>query len=149
LKILNNTQKLIIWLIDIGFIVYWSLIIFRVFPPELLFERYEKSEVQAWNWSFLPLDLAAALTGIAGNTLKRVNQEALIIASLVLTSVAGGMALAYWTVLGYFDLWWWLPNLILLLFPLWPLNQIFFLSANESREREQISIDMARRGKSK
>jgi hypothetical protein len=95
------------------------------------------------------LDLAAALTGIAGNTLKRVNQEALIIASLVLTSVAGGMALAYWTVLGYFDLWWWLPNLILLLFPLWPLNQIFFLSANESREREQISIDMARRGKSK
>ena len=118
--------------------MYWSLIIFRVFPPELLFEGYEKSEVQAWNWSFLPLDLAAALTGIAGNTLKRVNQEALIIASLVLTSVAGGMALAYWTVLGYFDLWWWLPNLVLLLFPLWPLKLIFGLSANESRDHRSL-----------
>jgi len=55
LKILNNTQKLVVWFIDIGFIVYWSLIIFRIFPPELLFEGYEKPEVQAWNWSFLPL----------------------------------------------------------------------------------------------
>lgn len=104
--------------------MYWSLIIFRIFPPELLFEGYEKPEVQAWNWSFLPLDLAAALTGIAGNTLKRLNQEALIITSLVLTAVAGGMALAYWTVLGYFDFWWWLPNLVLLIFPLWPLYGI-------------------------
>jgi hypothetical protein len=31
------------------------------------------------------------------------------------------MALAYWVVLGYFDLFWWLPNLVLLIFPLWPL----------------------------
>ncbi len=133
LKILNNTQKLVVWFIDIGFIVYWSLIIFRIFPPELLFEGYEKPEVQAWNWSFLPLDLAAALTGIAGNTLKRVNQEALIITSLVLTSVAGGMALAYWTVLGYFDFWWWLPNLVLLLFPLWPLYGIISRPKANSR----------------
>jgi hypothetical protein len=58
---------MIVWLIDIGFIVYWSLIVFRIFPPEILFEGYEKLEVQAWNWSFLPLDLAAALNRIPGH----------------------------------------------------------------------------------
>jgi hypothetical protein len=63
----------------------------------------------------------AAVTGIIGQTTKRFNSTVLLTVSLVLTSVAGGMALAYWVVLGYFDLFWWLPNLVLLVFPLWPL----------------------------
>jgi hypothetical protein len=119
--ILTKTQKAIVWVIDIGFIIYWSLIIFRVLPPEVMFEGYEKPEVQAWNWSFFPLDILAAVTGIIGQTTKRFNSTVLLTVSLVLTSVAGGMALAYWVVLGYFDLFWWLPNLVLLVFPLWPL----------------------------
>ena len=120
---LSTTQKTIVWVIDIGFIVYWSLIILRVLPPEVMFEGYEKREVQAWNWSFLPLDIAAAVTGIVGQTTKRLDSTVLLTTSLVLTSVAGGMALAYWVVLGYFDILWWVPNLVLLVFPLWPLYQ--------------------------
>ena len=118
---LSATQKTIVWVIDIGFIVYWSLIILRVLPPEVMFEGYEKPEVQAWNWSFLPLDIAAAVTGIVGQTAKRFDSTVLLTSSLVLTSVAGGMALSYWVVLGYFDILWWAPNLVLFLFPLWPL----------------------------
>jgi hypothetical protein len=118
---LTKSQKAIVWVIDIGFIVYWSLIILRVLPPEVMFEGYEKPEVQAWNWSFLPLDIAAAVTGIVGQTAKRCDSTVLLTSSLVLTSVAGGMALSYWVVLGYFDILWWAPNLVLFLFPLWPL----------------------------
>jgi hypothetical protein len=118
---LTRLQKVIIWLIDIGFIVYWCFIIFRVLPPEVMFEGYEKQEVQAWNWSFFPLDILAALTGIIAQTTKRLNAAVFLIISLVLTAVAGGMALAYWVVLGYYDMLWWAPNLFLLFFPLWPL----------------------------
>lgn len=127
---LTKTQKAIVWVIDIGFIVYWSLIILRVLPPEVMFEGHEKPEVQAWNWSFLPLDIAAAVTGIVGQTTKRLDSTVLLTTSLVLTSVAGGMALAYWVVLGYFDILWWAPNLVLLLFPLWPL---YFFITNPGR----------------
>ncbi len=118
---LTKFEKVVVWSIDLGFIVYWTMIVFRLLPPEAMFDGYEKPEVQAWNWSFLPLDLLASLTGIAGNTLKRVNQKVLLTTSLVLTSVAGGMAIGYWAFLGDFELTWWLPNLILLLFPLIPL----------------------------
>jgi hypothetical protein len=113
---LTRLQKVIIWLIDIG-----CFIIFRVLPPEVMFEGYEKQEVQAWNWSFFPLDILAALTGIIAQTTKRLNAAVFLIISLVLTAVAGGMALAYWVVLGYYDMLWWAPNLFLLFFPLWPL----------------------------
>lgn len=118
---LTKTQKAIVWAIDIGFILYWSLIVFRAIPAEAMFVGYEKPEVQAWNWSFLPLDILASLTGIAGNTLKRFNSKILLTVSLVLTSVAGGMAIGYWAFLADFEISWWAPNLVLLLFPLWPL----------------------------
>jgi hypothetical protein len=121
---LTAREKAIIWVIDIGFIVYWSLIVFRVLPPEVMFDGYEKPEVQAWNWSFLPLDLLAAVTGIIGNSTKRFNATVLLTISLVLTSVAGGMAIAYWAFYGYVDVSWWLPNLVLLVFPLWPLARL-------------------------
>lgn len=65
----------------------------------------------------------AALTGIIGQTTRRLNASVFLIISLVLTFVAGGMALAYWVVLGFYDILWWAPNLVLLVFPLWPLYQ--------------------------
>jgi hypothetical protein len=119
--VLTRTQKTIVWAIDLGFILYWTLIILRALPAEAMFTGYEKPEVQAWNWSFLPLDILASLTGIVGNTFKRLNSKVLITISLALTSVAGGMAICYWALLGDFEISWWAPNLFLLLFPLWPL----------------------------
>lgn len=133
---LTKLQKAIVWTIDIGFIVYWCLIVFRALPPEMMFEGYEKREVQAWNWSFLPLDILAALTGIIGQTTRRLNASVFLIISLVFTFVAGGMALAYWVVLGFYDILWWAPNLVLLVFPLWPLYQYVLTPVrSESHER--------------
>jgi hypothetical protein len=42
----------------------------------------------------------------------------LALISLLLTTVAGLMAVAYWTLLGEFDPAWFLPNLVLLVWPL-------------------------------
>lgn len=119
---LTRSQKVIVWAIDLGFIAYWLLISLRVLPAEAMFAGYEKPEVQAWNWSFLPLDILASVTGILGNTTNRLDKKTLLTISLVLTSVAGGMAVGYWAFIGDFELSWWLPNLVLLLFPIWPLT---------------------------
>ena len=119
---LTRTQKVIIWAIDLGFIIYWLLISLNILPAESMFAGYEKPEVQAWNWSFLPIDILAALTGIVGNTTSHFDKKTLLTISLVLTSVAGGMAVSYWALIGYYELSWWLPNLLLLLFPIWPLT---------------------------
>ena len=119
---LTRTQKVVVWAIDLGFITYWLLISLQILPAEAMFTGYETPEVQAWNWSFLPLDILASLTGILGNTTKRLDKKTLLTISLVLTSVAGGMAIGYWAFIGNFELSWWLPNLVLLLFPIWPLT---------------------------
>ena len=107
--------KILMWVIDLGFIVYWSLIITNALPAEAMFEGYNDPYVQAWNWSFFPLDIAASITGIVGLLVKR-NSHMLTVISLTLTAVAGGMAIAFWSFLGSFDLSWWAPNLFLCIF---------------------------------
>jgi hypothetical protein len=73
--------------------------------------------MQAWNWSFLPLDLAASLTGLWSLERLRagdVAATAVVGASLALTAAAGGMAISFWALRGWFDPVWWVPNLALL-----------------------------------
>ena len=51
---------------DIGFVVYCGLIVTGWFPALILFKDYDDPRVAAWNWSFLPSDVAASTTGLAG-----------------------------------------------------------------------------------
>ncbi|GAA2021369.1 hypothetical protein GCM10009839_17930 [Catenulispora yoronensis] len=106
---------------DIGFLLYWTLVTVHALPPEQMFHDYDQPSVAAWNWSFLPLDLLASVTGfLALRALRRGRPIglALLPLSLTLTSTAGGMALAYWAVAGDVELSWWLPNAFLLVFPI-------------------------------
>tara|TARA_R110002110_G_scaffold111174_2_gene276898 strand:- start:5188 stop:5634 length:447 start_codon:yes stop_codon:yes gene_type:complete len=111
---------------DIGFLLYWSVTALHVagvfhLPPEYLFKNYNNPLVFAWNWSFMPLDVALSLAGLAGMSLWRRGHPAarsLVAFSLALTFCAGLMAIAFWTITGDFDLGWWLPNLFLLVWPL-------------------------------
>lgn len=106
---------------DIGFIAYWLLIVTNALPAEAMFEEYTDPRVAAWNWSFLPLDIAASLTGLAGaHALRRGSVTAIprIGVSLALTATAGGLAVVYFAQRGQFDPAWLIPNLALLLFPL-------------------------------
>ena len=44
--------------------------------------------------------------------------------SVVLTFCAGLMAVAFWTLRGDFDLGWWIPNLYLVVWPLWAVRRL-------------------------
>ena len=54
---------------DIGFLFYWAVSAAFVagwvdIPPEYLFSDYYDPRVFAWNWSFLPLDIAFSVVGL-------------------------------------------------------------------------------------
>ena len=72
-------------IVGLGFIAYWAITLAGVIPDEYLFKDYDNPILSAWNWSFLPLDLAISASG--------------------LTAL-------------------WLPNLFLLLYPLWFLPKL-------------------------
>ena len=107
--------------VDFGFIAYWAITLAGVIPDEYLFKDYDNPILSAWNWSFLPLDLAISATGLSA--LRRAKRgrrwKKLALVSLVLTSCSGLMAVSFWTLRADFDPAWWLPNAFLLLYPLW------------------------------
>jgi len=108
---IGRTGKTVLLTIDFGFIFYWLLIALNLIPHEWVFQNYDDPNVRAWNWSFLPLDIAASITGFIG--IKGKGNLALLVISSTLTMVAGGMALAFWGIQSFFNLGWWLPNLFL------------------------------------
>lgn len=111
---------------DIAMIIYWAvsaaaLLRLIVLPSGAMYAGYGTPLVDAWNWSFAPLDIAFAVSGLWSVRLFVRGDAAWrgwAIVSLTLTMCAGGMAIAFWSLQGSFDLAWWLPNLILLLAPL-------------------------------
>lgn len=109
--VLGRTARNALLVIDFGFILYWLLIALKLIPHEWVFQNYDDSNVRAWNWSFLPLDIAASVTGLIG--IKGRGNRGLLIISSTLTSVAGGMAIAFWSIQGFFNLGWWTPNIFL------------------------------------
>lgn len=115
-----RATKVLMLLTDIGFVVYFTVTGLALIPPEWAFADYTSPLMVAWNWSFLWIDLAASLTGLASLALLRRGSPSgpgLMLVSLVLTMASGLMAIAFWTLRGDFSLAWWLPNLFLLLFP--------------------------------
>ncbi|MFO1524466.1 MAG: DUF5360 family protein [Turneriella sp.] len=107
---------------DIGFILYWVITLIGVIPASYLFKDYLNPILSAWNWSFLPLDLMISFSGLWSLRLMskadaRWKNVALI--SLALTFASGLMALSFWTIRHDFDISWWLPNLYLMLYPVY------------------------------
>jgi hypothetical protein len=107
-------------LTDGGFVLYWLITALALIPPEYLYNDYTQPILVAWNWSFLPLDLAVSLTGFLALAQARRGRawEGLALLSLAFTSASGLNALAFWVIRREFDPTWWLPNLYLLLYPL-------------------------------
>jgi len=111
---------------DLLFLAYWlaagaSAAGLIALPPSLMYAGYDEPRVAAWNWSFFPIDLAFSLTGLAAVRAARRGDrlwKPLALISLILTMVAGLMAVAYWTLLGEFDPAWFLPNLALVIWPM-------------------------------
>lgn len=111
---------------DVLFLLYWAAALGDLFglfelPAQLMYAGYREPQVAAWNWSFFPLDIGFSVLGLWAVRLARAGNQLwrpIALVSLVLTLVAGLMAVAYWTILKQFDPSWFLPNLALLIWPL-------------------------------
>lgn len=107
--------------VDIGFILYWIITYSGVIPGEYLFPDYHNALLVTWNWSFFPLDIFISATGLGSIYLfkrRRPAWRGIALISLVLTFCSGLQAIAFWSIQGWFDVSWWLPNLFLLIYPL-------------------------------
>ncbi|MFN6112864.1 MAG: DUF5360 family protein [Bacteroidota bacterium] len=116
-----KTLRYFFLLVDIGFIVYWAITALGLIPLQYLYSDYTNPILVHWNWSFFPLDILISATGLSSIVLySRQNRRwrSIALISLVLTSVSGLQAVSYWTLAGETDLTWWIPNLFLLVYPL-------------------------------
>ena len=113
--------KPLLVLVDAGLLLYWFMVITDLFPKDLRFRDYSNEIVQAWNWSFVPLDVAAALVVFLGVFLmnrKIAAGELVLMFGLTLTFCAGFMAISFWAYYGDFEIFWWGANSILMIVPL-------------------------------
>ncbi|MEO9132789.1 MAG: DUF5360 family protein [Sphingomonas sp.] len=117
---------------DLMFLAYWSLSLLHVahiitLPSEIMYSDFRQPRVVAWNWSFLPLDLifsGCGLTAVAASRCGNIIWRPLALMSLAFTIAAGWMAISYWILLGEFNPGWFIPNLILALWPLFFLPRL-------------------------
>lgn len=114
-------------LVDIGFILYWIIIILKIIPGENLYNDYTNPILVHWNWSFFPLDMLVSATGLTSIYLfKRGNPrwKNLTLISLALTSCSGLQAISFWIYHHDYNWSWWAPNLFLLCYPIYFIIQI-------------------------
>ncbi|MBA3826585.1 MAG: DUF5360 family protein, partial [Ktedonobacterales bacterium] len=105
--------RVVMLVTDIGFIVYWAITGLHLIPPQYLYHDATNPLLVAWNWSFLPLDLAISATGLTGWWLWRRGSGfwlPLVVVSLTLTVCSGLQAIAFWALRGDFAADWWLVN---------------------------------------
>lgn len=125
-------------LLDWGMITYWSIISLGALaiitlPKSFMYDGYGTPVIDAWNWSFAPLDILFAVLGLASIQLERRQDsrwKALAIASLSLTFCAGLMAIGFWAIRGDFNPSWWIPNILLMILPIYWFFPLFAVPAS-------------------
>ncbi|MFD9068996.1 DUF5360 family protein, partial [Streptomyces lasiicapitis] len=63
--------KIAMLVTDLGFLAYWSAALLALIPAEYAYKDYGDPVMSDWNYSFLPLDVAASATGLASLYLCR------------------------------------------------------------------------------
>ena len=117
---MSPTYKRLLVAVDAGLLLYWAAVFLNLIPEHLRFKDYSNQVIQAWNWSFFPLDVAAALTVFLGAHLTRVGSrigDLVLTVGLMLTFCAGFMAISFWSFYRDFDPLWWGPNALLMIVP--------------------------------
>ncbi|RRJ63380.1 hypothetical protein EHV15_10950 [Paenibacillus oralis] len=121
---MKKSLKVLMLITDIGFLLYWMITFLGLLPKEMLYKDYTNEIAVAWNMSFIPLDILISVTGLTSILLYRRGERLwapFCIVSLSLTFCSGLQAIAFWAIRGDFDIGWWIPNLFLLLYPLFYL----------------------------
>ena len=115
-----RNAKVVLVVVDVCLMAYWAATAMHLIPADRAFKDYEDATIQAWNWSFLPLDVVAALTVFLGAYLTRVGSrigDLVLTVGLMLTFCAGFMAISFWSFYRDFDPLWWGPNALLMIVP--------------------------------
>lgn len=117
--LMGRLPEALLLVTDTG-LLYWATVLADLFPQSMRFRDYSNAVVQAWNWSFLPLDVAAALAVYLGLYLAsrgRASADWVLVAGLTLTFCAGFMALSFWSFYCDFEVLWWSMNAWLMIVP--------------------------------
>ena len=131
-----RTPKYFFITIDLGFILFWTITAIGIIPAEYLYKDNKNEILAHWNLSFFPLDIAISFTGLTTLYLFSKNDslwKILALILLILSSVSGLHAITNRTLARDFDLSWWIPNLFLLIYPLFFIPRIFRLLAGTER----------------
>jgi len=125
-----NPTRLLLSFTEGGMILYWVFAILVALgvilvSPEYMYSDYENPTVVAWNWSFLPIDVTFAVTGLYGRYGKVLDSRQTLLStfSLSLMFCAGLMAISFWAIVGSFDPFWWGINLWLMLLASWVMSR--------------------------
>lgn len=105
---------------DLSFVLYWSMVVFKLMPDEYLFSDYKNPTISDWNYSFYPLDLLISVTGVASIVSWKRGSDLwrpLCLVSLTLTFCSGLQAVAFWAMRGEYDVGWWIVNIFLMAYP--------------------------------
>ena len=112
--------------LDGGMLAYCAIATLACFgaihlPSDAMYQGYGDPVIDAWNWSFAPLDIGFSVLGLISVTLVRRGDpqwRPVAMLSLALAFCAGLMAISFWAIRGDFNIGWWLPNLVLMAVPL-------------------------------
>ncbi|CAM3599259.1 DUF5360 family protein [Marinicrinis lubricantis] len=140
---MSKLLKVLMFITDIGFLIYWLIIGLKLLPEAYLYKDYDNPLLVSWNWSFLPLDLFISFTGLLSMILyHRRNKmwSSVCMISLSLTFCSGLQAIAFWAIRADIDFYWWAPNLFLMLYPLIYLPRL--IQEKNSRTSAARSIEM-------
>lgn len=135
---MSKPLKTVFLLTDFGFIVYWMVTILEIIPKEYLYQDYQNELLVIWNWSFFPLDILISITGLISLYLhreKNLNWITFALISLTLTFASGLQAIVFWIIKHDFDPLWWIPNLYLLLYPLYFIPLLLKLNRDIPQQR--------------
>jgi hypothetical protein len=138
---MSRTLKGLILVTDILFLTYWFFSVLHIaglfeLPASMMYDDFEQARVFAWNWSFFPIDVLFSITGLLAVRMSSQGDPCwrpMAIISLTLTFVAGFMAIGYWTILGEFDPAWYLPNLALVIWPLFFIRGLISMASRNEQ----------------
>ncbi|MCI3921127.1 YvaD family protein [Paenibacillus sp. TRM 82003] len=128
MQVWQRTLINLFWVTDVGFIVYWGITAFKMIPPEYLYQDYTNPLLVAWNWSFMPIDIFISITGLYSLYLLKRGRDNWVgwsLISLILTFSSGLLAISFWSIRLDFDPTWWIPNLFLMIYPMFFIPRLF------------------------
>ena len=129
---MNMSLFYLLVITDLGFILYWAITFSGLIPSEYMYKDYTNPILQSWNLSFIPIDLLSSIAAtISIIQFKRTNKFGLFVfVPLTMIHCSGLMAISFWFIRNDFDWSWWVPNLFLMI---WPLYFIVRLNSNYSK----------------